>query len=230
MPGALIARGRAADVFAAGPDRVLRRYRPGEDVDVQTEARVMEHARRHGFPVPGVHDATDRDLLLERIHGPSMLADLNHRPWRVRRHGALLADLHRRLHLIPAPGGLPRRFSSGDQLVHLDLHPDNVLLSPTGPVVIDWSSASRGSPADDVALTWAILQTSTIPGPLPFRTAARAGRSMLLNAYLAGVDADDAASHLSAVAEHRRLTDPHLLDDERRALAILTARYRPDRS
>jgi hypothetical protein len=33
MPGELIAQGRAADVFAAGPGRVLRRYREGEGGD-----------------------------------------------------------------------------------------------------------------------------------------------------------------------------------------------------
>ena len=220
-PGELVARGRAADVFALGPERVLRRYREGEHDDVAPEAAAMEHARRHGFPVPAVYEAGGRDLVMERVDGPTMLADLERRPWRVGRHGATLAELHRRLHDIPAPDGIRAPFDRGDCLVHFDLHPDNVLLSPRGPMVIDWSNASRGDAADDVALTWAIMVTSNVPGPLPFRVLARAGRGLLVNAFLAGVDADAARARLPEIAARRLMTDPHLLEPERRALADL---------
>ena len=224
MPGELIASGRAADVFAAGPGRVLRRYREGEGGDTAPEAAAMEHARRHGFPVPAVHDAGGRDLVMERIDGSTMLADLARRPWRVGHHGRTLADLHQRLHGIPAPEGLRSPLGRGEQLVHFDLHPDNVLLSPRGPVVIDWSNASRGEGVDDVALTWAIMSTSVIPGPLPFRVLARAGRDLLVNAFLGGVDAEAARERLPSVAERRLSLDPHLLAPERRALEAIIAR------
>jgi Ser/Thr protein kinase RdoA (MazF antagonist) len=227
MTGALIARGRAADVFDAGPGRVLRRYRPGEGGDVVAEAAVMEHARHHGFPVPEVFDASDRDLVLERADGPTMLADLGRRPWRVRRHGALLAGLHRRLHAIPAPDGLRRPFGRGDALIHLDLHPDNVLLTRSGPVVIDWSNGSRGEAADDVAQTWAIVATSTVHGSPAVRLFARGGRDLLLRAFLAGVDADAAQARLPEVAARRLETDPHLHTPERDALAALAAGDQP---
>jgi Phosphotransferase enzyme family len=94
MSEELLARGRAADVFAAGPGRVLRRYREGEPHDAAVEAAVMEHARAHGFPVPEVYDAGGRDLVMARVDGPTMLADLSRRPWRVRAHGRTLADPH----------------------------------------------------------------------------------------------------------------------------------------
>lgn len=221
MPGTLIARGRATDIFGAGPSRVLRRYREGEAGDPLAEAAVMEHARQHGFPVPVVHDANGRDLILERLEGPTMLADLARRPWLVRRHGQTLAKLHHRLHDIPAPHGLRAPFGRGEQLAHFDLHPDNVILTPRGPVVIDWSNASRGEAADDIALTWVILTTSAIPGPLPFRALARAARDLLVNAFLARVDTDAARERLATVAQRRINTDPHLLQRERRALQAL---------
>src|SRR5947209_9924445 len=142
MTDTLLASGRAADVFADAPGRVLRRYRDG--TDSEREARVMEHARAHGFPVPAVYDARGPELVLARIDGATMLADLAARPWRVRAHARTLADLHRRLHAIPSPDGLPSRAGDGPDLVHLDLHPDNVLLSPRGPVVIDWVAAGGG--------------------------------------------------------------------------------------
>jgi tRNA A-37 threonylcarbamoyl transferase component Bud32 len=223
MPDELLARGRAADVFAAGPGRVLRRYREGEGGDTAGEASVMEHARRHGYPVPEVYEADGRDLVMEHVDGATMLGDLARRPWRVGRHGRTLADLHRRLHQISAPEGLRAPFGRGDRLAHFDLHPDNVLISPRGPMVIDWSNASRGEAADDVALTWAILATSVVPGPLPFRVVAKAGRDLLVDAFLSGVDADAARERLPAVAQMRLETDPHLLERERTALKAMIA-------
>lgn len=223
MSGELLARGRAADVFDAGPGRVLRRYREGEGGDTTVEATAMEHARRHGYPVPAVYEANGRDLVMERLDGPTMIADLARRPWRVQRHGRSLAELHRRLHEIPAPDGLPWHLGRGDRLVHFDLHPDNVLLSERGPVVIDWSNSARGEPADDVALTWVIVATSQVPGPLPFRVLGSAGRDLLVKAFLSGVDADAARERVPEIAKRRLETDPHLLAPERRALERLAS-------
>lgn len=224
MAGRLLAQGRAADVFEAGPGRVLRCYREGEGGDTAIEAAAMEQARGHGFPVPAVHEAGGRELVLERVDGPTMTADLARRPWRVGGHGRILADLHRRLHAIPAPPDMPARFGEGDDLVHFDLHPENVLMTRHGPVVIDWSNAARGAGDDDVALTWVIMATSAIPGPLPFRLLGRAGRGLLVDAFLSGVDAEAARGRVAAVAQYRISTDPHLREPERRALAALIAK------
>ncbi len=66
---------------------------------------MMEYARGHGFPVPAVHELSDdgADLVMERIDGTSMVTVMQRRPWTIRRQGRLLADLHERLHRIPAP-------------------------------------------------------------------------------------------------------------------------------
>ena len=79
----------------------------------------------------------DEGLVLELVDGPTMLADLGRRPWRLARHARTLAELHARLHKVPY---------EGERLLHLDLHPDNVLLSARGPVVIDWTNARAGDP------------------------------------------------------------------------------------
>jgi Ser/Thr protein kinase RdoA (MazF antagonist) len=223
MSGTLLASGRAADVFADAPGRVLRRYRDG--LDAEREALVMEHARRHGFPVPAVHDVRGPELVLERIDGPTMTAGLAARPWRVLAHARLLADLHHRLHAIPAPPDLPSRFGGGPQLVHVDLHPDNVLLGPRGPVVIDWVAAGGGEGADDVAMTWIIVATSQIPAPQPARAVMRAGRSLFVNAFLERAGRAAAAERLAGVTA-LRLQDPHLLPAERRAVQALARRAR----
>lgn len=217
-------------MFDAGPGRVLRRYREGEGGDVAFEAEVMEHARRHGYPVPKVYDARERDLVLERVDGPTMMADLARRPWLVGRHGKTLAELHRTLHEIPAPPGLRSHLDRGDTLTHFDLHPENVLLSPNGPVVIDWSNAARGEAADDVAFTWVILATSTVPGPLPFRVVAKAGRGILIHDFLSGVDREAAEGRVAEVGTHRLELDPHLDEREQASLRAMIDRYSAVRS
>jgi tRNA A-37 threonylcarbamoyl transferase component Bud32 len=149
----LIAAGRASEIFDLCDGRVLRRFRASGDPE--REALVMGHAHRHGYPVPRVLGVSPDALVLDRIEGPTMLDELRRRPWTLRPHASLLAQFHERLHEIAAPSSLAA-VSAGDRLLHLDLHPDNVILSRGGPFVIDWTNARRGDPALDVALTWVI--------------------------------------------------------------------------
>jgi serine/threonine protein kinase len=204
MPtGKLIAAGRASEIFDLGAGRVLRRFRAGGGPE--REALVMVHAARHGYPVPRVLEVTADALVLERIEGPTMLAQLRRRPWTLRRHAGLLAELHKRLHEIAAPPPLTA-VGSGDRLLHLDLHPDNVILSPSGPFVIDWTNARRGNPALDVALTWVIVATSG--GPL-----AR----VFLRWFLPHFDRDELLRALPAAAD-LRVDDVNVTDRERDAV------------
>jgi aminoglycoside phosphotransferase (APT) family kinase protein len=62
----------------------------------------------------------------------------------VARHARVLARLHDQLHQIAPPAGLRRPFGAGERIMHLDLHPGNVMLTPEGPVVIDWTNAAAG--------------------------------------------------------------------------------------
>ena len=53
--------------------------------------------------MPAVLAVDGGDLIMERLHGRDMLADLASRPWRTARHARTLAALHDRLHQIAAP-------------------------------------------------------------------------------------------------------------------------------
>jgi len=187
----VVGRGRASEVLDLGDGRVLRRGgAPAR------EAALMEHARRGGYPVPRVDEVREDALVLERVEGPTMLDDALRRPWRVAAHMRTLARLHHELHRIEAPGG--------GTLLHLDLHPENVLLSPAGPVVIDWTNARGGDdPALDPALTWVILTTS---GGTLGRVAGAFFRRHFERA--------DLRRALPAAAAYR-LADPNLLPSER---------------
>jgi aminoglycoside phosphotransferase (APT) family kinase protein len=212
--GPLIASGRDADIFAFGPHRVLRRSRDGRSIE--TEARIMEHVAGLGYPVPRVHDVLDAGaaLVMDRVDGPSMLDDLARRPWMLRRHAATLARLHRRLHEVAAPAWL-REFPTapGARVGHFDLHPLNVLMSPRGPVVIDWTNAAAAPPEADVAMTWVLLASGDVQGRAGQLAVLRAARRLFVRAFLAHFTRPDVAAQLDAVVSYKA-RDPHMSASE----------------
>ena len=218
-PGVLIGRGRAADVYALDDRQVLRRYRTSHSC--AGEADLMRYLRQAGYPVPEVLAVDGRDLVMERLNGPDMLADLMRRPWRAVRHGRVLAGLHNRLHQIAAPAGLRQPFGPGDRVVHLDLHPANIMLTAGGPVVIDWTNAAAGSAGADVALADLIMASADIDGLAGWL------RRIFLRGFRRAVR-DDPGPYLAEVARYR-LADanirPHEAERVRR-LAGLSPRAR----
>jgi aminoglycoside phosphotransferase (APT) family kinase protein len=172
----LLASGRDGDIFELGPGLVLRKTRDGRSI--AHEARIMRYVEEQGFPVPHVEEvrADGSEIVMERIDGPSMLDDMMWPPWRMTQSLRALADLHDRLHTIEGPDWLPDMADGGDRFLHLDLHPQNVLMSARGPVVIDWTNAHRGDPMADVALSYALLTCGRIPMARPIAAAVGAVR------------------------------------------------------
>ncbi|MET7328703.1 phosphotransferase [Nonomuraea sp. NPDC005650] len=156
--GELLGSGRTADVYAIDDERVLRRYRI--PVDARREAAVIAHVGRHGYPVPELYPGAraDTELVMGRLSGPTMLRALLDGEITAEETGRILARLLLRLHEIPA------RVSAdpGDRVLHLDLHPDNVMLTPRGPVVIDWCNSREGPPGFDCAMSAVILAQAAV--------------------------------------------------------------------
>jgi aminoglycoside phosphotransferase (APT) family kinase protein len=224
-PGVLIASGRDADIYDYGPGLVLRRARSGRSMEI--EARTMEYVRSHGYPVPAVESISDdgTDLVMERIDGMSMIDELTRRPWTVPRQAKVLADLHRRLHLIPAPDWLrPAPSGTGTSLLHLDLHPLNVMVTSSGPVVIDWPNAARGNGDTDVALTWALLSAGAIPVGRIRAAVLGLGRRLLVRSFIGGFDVDAVCAELPAAVEWKT-RDANLSEAERAVMRTLASRY-----
>lgn len=143
--------GGSASPGGAAAAWVLRRYRDGWG-DAAAEAEVMAYVRRHGYPVPRVRSATRTEMVLERLTGPTMLEALAAGLLAPARAGVTLAGLLNALHVLPPRDGAP-----GSRVLHLDLHPDNVILTPRGPQVIDWSNAEEGPPGLDWGMSAMIL-------------------------------------------------------------------------
>lgn len=204
----LIAAGRASEIFDIGDGRVLRRFKT--DGDPHREALVMRHAGHHGYPVPHVLDVTADALVLERIDGPTMAEQIKVNPSTLATNASLLAGLHEQLHEITAPPTLPA-ITEGDCLLHLDLHPANVILAATGPVVIDWTNARRGDPDFDVAYTWVIGATSDGSGPL---------FELFLDYFLRHFDKRELVRSLLLAAKCR-MADANVTNTERDAIRLL---------
>jgi serine/threonine protein kinase len=222
----LLAAGRSADVYDLGGGRVLRRYHDS-DRSAEREAGVTSWAGAHGVPVPEVFDVAGPDIVMEKVDGPTMLADLARRPWRLLHHAAGLARLHQQVHAAPGLDWLRAPFGDGRALLHLDLHPQNVLLSPRGAVVIDWEGAGRGPAEADLALCWVVVAMSTVPGSLWQRAVGRAGQRLFADAVLrdSGLAVNPA---WLAEAGRFRLQDPHLFPSEAdRIRRMLAKRGRP---
>jgi aminoglycoside phosphotransferase (APT) family kinase protein len=134
-------------------------------------------------------------LVYERLDGPSMLDRIGRKPLELDRLARRFAELHAAMH-VAGGAGLPdqkaeiraaieragdqlssqaRRavlarldsLPAGDSICHGDMHPGNVLLTRRGAVVIDWMTATSGSPAGDVARSLFLLRESAVPVHMP---------------------------------------------------------------
>ncbi len=152
VPGRLLGSGRTADVYEIDEAWVLRRDREGYG-DAAAEGVLMAHVRAHGYPAPAVRPSPGAltDLVMERVDGPTMVEAFAAGTLDPVEAGALLARLLRELHAVP---GLT---SADAHVLHLDLHPENVILAVDGPRVIDWANAAEGDPALDWGTSAVIL-------------------------------------------------------------------------
>lgn len=168
-----LASGRTADVYALGTARV-----------------VMEHVTAHGFPAPTVHRTETHQIEMDRLEGPTLLQSLLDGYVPAGDAASMLATLHRDLHKVPTmPGADP-----DSAVLHLDLHPDNVILTASGPVVIDWTNAAHGPASDDVAMSALILAQVAVDETAMISQATRD----LLRSFVAcvgGIETEALPSH-----------------------------------
>lgn len=139
-------------------------------------------------------------LVFERVDGLSMLRTMEAVPWRSGSLARRMAELQAAVHGCPAPElpsvktrlehditaapGLPgdlrqaalqrlHSLSDGDSLCHGDLHPDNIIMTSRGPIIIDWMTAARGDPLSDVARSLLLMDVGPAMLPQPRRTLVR---------------------------------------------------------
>ena len=139
-----------------------------------------------------------------------MMQHIEARPLGVFAQASLLGNLHAKMH-IQLGIGLPSqreklkykiqdaellpddlkeaalqaldRLPDGDRVCHGDFHPGNILMTPSGPVSIDWTDASCGNPLADVARTLVLLTSAQVPLNSFFGWLVKLGRRRMLASY-----------------------------------------------
>jgi aminoglycoside phosphotransferase (APT) family kinase protein len=136
-------------------------------------------------------------IVLRRLEGPTLMHCLRSGGMSASEGGAVLATLARSVHSTPTPSqvlplrdymavslqlrdaevpepiaegvlALIDRLAPDDRLAHCDLHAGNVVMTPEGPRIIDWTGAKRGGPALDLAcchFLWTELEHESLGDP-----------------------------------------------------------------
>jgi aminoglycoside phosphotransferase (APT) family kinase protein len=209
--GRLAGFGSSADVYAIDDEWVLRRSRRGDGA--ASRAALMKYLAGHGYPVPEVDPAhpacadPETDLVMRRLSAPTMAQAMLDGAMTAEERGAALGRLLRRLHSVPAPAVLAATANGGPtaRILHPDLHPENVLLTADGPMVIDRTNAEVGQPAPDWAMSALVLAQVALGFPPEVSVGVRRGPTAML--AVAGSDAADVVGRLPQ-ARARRADDP----------------------
>jgi uncharacterized protein (TIGR02172 family) len=172
--------------------------------------RIVAEAGLAAPAVGDVIEAGGRSgIVMERIVGPSMLDDLARRPWVLVHHALQFAEMHAAMHTCQRPElpsqrdslaraieyapALPEesrrqlsttllRLPDGDAVCHGDYHPDNLIVSPRGVIVIDWLTVTRGTPIADVTRTVLLFRVAVLPAGMP--AAKRIMTQLLRRAFV----------------------------------------------
>ncbi|SDB83770.1 Phosphotransferase enzyme family protein [Sanguibacter gelidistatuariae] len=167
----LLTRGRNADVYLINDTQVLRRLHTGATSYPNVD--LVLHLNAHDYPTARVITVEGTDLVMERLHGPTLLQALDAEEVTIPEGVRILLDLHSALHALPLPPGAAP--PAGASMIHLDLHPGNILLTSNGPRVIDWESARLGPAELDLATTALVFAEVVVDG----NEYAHAAHSML---------------------------------------------------
>lgn len=191
--GAKIGAGRTAEIFEWNDGHIIKLFLADFPIDIiQREATLARAAHQSGVKTPAVGDLVEIDgrtgLIYERVDGEILLHHLIAKPWRVRAFAKDMAALHVSLHRgtvqdLPSQRAsfkrrIKRQFDGdaqarllayldtlpdGNTLCHDDFHPENIILSESGPVIIDWMTGMQGHALADVARTSLLLTIGVSP-------------------------------------------------------------------
>jgi len=214
--GAMIARGRTAEIFSWQNDQVLKLFLDWCPTHyAEYEARITQAIHEAGLPVPKIEGTIEIDgrlgVIFQRVEGSSMLKDMLSKPWKLVPSARQLADLHMAIHSCEVSGlpsqrqqlenairGVPTlpantkqavldalaELPDGSLVCHGDYHPDNIIMSSSGPIIIDWLTATQGNALADVARTWLLLGLGEpLPGT-PMGWLIKLVRRSFLSIYL----------------------------------------------
>lgn len=194
--GKLVGRGRSAEIYALGKDRVIKLFNESTPTwVVDREFNITTLVARAGIPVPMPLERMELllrpGIVYQRIQGRLLSKELLLKPWNIKQQFIRLAELHSDIHshsiadlpdqreeyhrqiskteISPQQKLLLYRIletlPGGDRVCHGDFHPENIMATSGGSIIIDWMNGAKGAALADVARTVMILRLY-LPHPL----------------------------------------------------------------
>ncbi|HUD90415.1 aminoglycoside phosphotransferase family protein [Sphingobium sp.] len=170
--------GRVIKLFHAGVDTAI----------IAREHGIGRVVQASGLPVPrvfGLDEAGERQgIIYSELSGPNLLAYIARHPHRTGWALGQMAQLQQHIQACHTPSLRSRKaiiledieaapigerlraaaidrleqLNEGDRLTHGDLHPGNLIVTPDGVSVIDWSRAACGTIATDLVRTEMLMR------------------------------------------------------------------------
>ncbi|MBW9172786.1 phosphotransferase [Clostridium estertheticum] len=185
--GKLIGEGRTSEVFEWGEDKILKLFRAGlPKAAIKNEYEVSINIYNQLNLTPKVYELIEIDnrsgIVYERINGITMM--------KVKKEAQRLAKLHKSIQkkvnfkLSTYKTRLKDNISNTELLTydiktrlcnyiyelkddnilcHGDFHPDNILITKDGDIIIDWMTATQGNPLTDIARTSIMFKFGVVP-------------------------------------------------------------------
>lgn len=186
----LLCQGNTAEVFLYNETKILKLFRKDFPLEIiTTEFNVTKEISSCLAFAPKAFELVEYKnrygILYEKINGKDMIADMIHKPYKIRSYSRELANTHAKIHSATAELDLDiksklinsinaaadlsaqekekiisyiKTLPDGKALCHFDFHPGNVMIKNNEFYVIDWMTACSGNAVADVARTYLLLR------------------------------------------------------------------------
>jgi uncharacterized protein (TIGR02172 family) len=240
--------------------KLFHEWFPASAIEYEAQVAKAVYDSGMPSPKPGelLTLAGRRGLVYERLDGTTMLHVFEKQPWRVAALARQFAELHIEMHAISTQEPPPQRerlqykikeakplsenlrqaalkalaaLPGGECLCHGDFHPDNIIMTAKGPVVIDWIDVTSGHPLADFARTAVLVRFGAPPPANLLGLVVRWGRSTFYKTYhqryfeLSSLKPADVQAWIPVIAAARLSED--IKSEESTLLTIVQNAFEP---
>ncbi|MCR8635179.1 phosphotransferase family protein [Paenibacillus radicis (ex Xue et al. 2023)] len=211
--GRLLARGRTAEVFEWGETKVLKLFLKDDNVNQEmTNTTIINQIGLPAAEVFELVEIEDRKgIIYERIVGSTLMRLIEPTESSLSKHAKVMAALHAEIHRATHkhPPNLKQELTkkinrlnhitienrteiirlldnlpAAHTICHYDFHPDNIIMSPRGPIIVDWFNTLVGNPNADIMRTLLMLRSHALPDDPPDWLLDRNCRLFFHDVYL----------------------------------------------
>ncbi len=194
--GELLGIGNTARVYRWGKTEVIKIfYDQSSAMNEAKNAEIINNLKLRSPNYSGLVEFEGKiGIVYERIDGPTMLWHIEPTKRSISYNAKLMANLQYEIHnvenkmlpnlkleitnkvnnsqeisnhekqiIINMLNSLP----DGNTICHYDFHPDNIIISPNGPIIIDWLNLLVGNQEADVTRTSMMIQSHSLPPNAP---------------------------------------------------------------